>query len=167
MHLKEIYEFRSPHRDVIPRSTVGSSCWILFLFLMCHGWSRQVTSVENCWYWPGREKEEGISDGGNSCNQRGKVGKHKLLYQERQARNRLIYLVDISAWKAAEKFRFYTLHNGEPLVVFEVFWGIQNYFCLELALSSDLEEVHYFPMPEHAGPGLFCKLQVKLKLDVT
>lgn len=121
MHLKEIYEFRSPHRDVIPRSTVGSSCWILFLFLMCHGWSRQVTSVENCWYWPGREKEEGISDGGNSCNQRGKVGKHKLLYQERQARNRLIYLVDISAWKAAEKFRFYTLHNGEPLVVFEVF----------------------------------------------
>lgn len=52
-----------------------------FFFLKCYGRLSHVLSVEDCWYWPGREKKEGISDGGNSCNQRGKAGKHSFYFE--------------------------------------------------------------------------------------
>lgn len=51
--------------------------------------------------------------------------------------------------------------------------GLGGYVLMDIEIflprfsSYLLEEVHCFLVSKSFGPGLFCKLRVKLKLDVT
>lgn len=88
-----------------------------------------------------------------------------------QARKRLFWLVGISACKVAQKFRFYTLCNGEPLMMLEegIFLRDIKLFLPRISSVRRLGGSTLLSCVESASLGFLHRLQVKLliKLDVT